>query len=345
MRIRYPRKRIVSTLVWHHASRSRTTRSSMQPDSRARSMIRSSSARKKIGFVAASSPRSWPSRLFATFQPPLTGPTTFSAGMRASVKNTSQNSASPVRVVIGLTSTPGVSIWHNRKVMPRCFGTVGSVRAKRKMPVPSIPRDVQVFCPLITHSCPSSSARSRMLARSEPDSGSEYPCTHTSSPEMILGIYRRFCSSVPQLTSVLPSILTVVVSDTRPSGTRALAISWASTTWSSLERPPPPYSTGQVMPIRPCSQSVRRQLIENASASSRSSVPSPCQPGGKLAARNSRTWARKASASGGKERSIVGQRLALVQSDPICGTTPVVWSRIPISCSRLRQSPNRRSSM
>ena len=135
--------------------------------------MRSNSARNRIGLVAASSPRSCPSRLVATAQPPFTSPTTFSIGMRASVKNTSQNSASPVSVVIGRTSTPGMSIGQRRKVMPRFFVASGSVRARRKIQLPSAPRDVQIFCPLITHSEPSRSARSRSPARSEPASGSE----------------------------------------------------------------------------------------------------------------------------------------------------------------------------
>ena len=76
---------MISTLVWHHASRSRMTGSSMRPMSRASCTMRSSSARKKIGLVAASSPRSRPSRLLATFQPSLIGPTVLATGTRASV--------------------------------------------------------------------------------------------------------------------------------------------------------------------------------------------------------------------------------------------------------------------
>ena len=40
------------------------------------------------------------------------------------------------------------------------------------MPVPSMPRDVQIFWPFTTHSSPSSTALTRTLARSEPASGS-----------------------------------------------------------------------------------------------------------------------------------------------------------------------------
>ena len=52
-------------------------------------------------------PRSNASVELATFQPLLTPPTTLSFGQRASVKNTSVNSAVPSGWVIPRTSTPG----------------------------------------------------------------------------------------------------------------------------------------------------------------------------------------------------------------------------------------------
>ena len=45
--------------------------------------------------------------VIATPHPLLTSPTTFSFGQRASVKNTSLNSESPVIILIGRTSMPG----------------------------------------------------------------------------------------------------------------------------------------------------------------------------------------------------------------------------------------------
>ncbi len=126
-----------------------------------------------MGASAASFPRSNPSSAFATRHPSLTSPTTWSRGVRASVKNTSLNSESPVIIRIGRTSTPGWSIGTSRKLMPRCLGAAGSVRARTKIQLARWPAEVQIFWPLITHSSPSRTARVCSEARSEPASGSE----------------------------------------------------------------------------------------------------------------------------------------------------------------------------
>lgn len=68
--------------------------------------------------------------------------------------------------------TPGVSIGTSRKLIPACFFTVLSVRARMKIQLASIPRVHQVFWPLITHSSPSSTASQRTAARSDPAPGS-----------------------------------------------------------------------------------------------------------------------------------------------------------------------------
>ena len=148
----------------------------------------------------------------ATAHPPCTGPTTLSSGMRAPSKKTSLKSLPPVSMRIGRTSTPGVSIGHSRNEMPRCLGAVGSVRASTKIQLARVANEVQIFCPSITQSSPSSTARVPRLARSEPAFGSEKPWHHVSSPERIRGRNRRFCSSVPHFSSVLPTIFTVTVS-------------------------------------------------------------------------------------------------------------------------------------
>jgi hypothetical protein len=108
----------------------------------------------------------------ATDQPSSTVPTTFAFGVRASVKKTSLNSASPVISRIGRTSMPGWSMGTRRNVMPLCFGADGFVRARTKIQLAVWADDVQIFWPLMTHSSPSSSARVPRLARSEPASGS-----------------------------------------------------------------------------------------------------------------------------------------------------------------------------
>ncbi len=105
--------------------------------------------------------------------------------------------------------------------MPRCLETVGSVRASTKIQLARVANDVQIFCPSITHSSPSSAARVLRPARSEPAFGSENPWHHVSSPERMRGRNRCFCSSVPHFRSVLPTIFTETVSLAGPSGTIA----------------------------------------------------------------------------------------------------------------------------
>ena len=83
--------------------------------------------------MVADVPRSKPSVVMATFQPLFTPPTTFSLGQRASVKNTSANSAAPSIWLIGRTSMPGWSIGHSRYEMPLCLDASGSVRQSTKM--------------------------------------------------------------------------------------------------------------------------------------------------------------------------------------------------------------------
>lgn len=69
-----------------------------------------------------------------------------------------------------------------KKVIPRCLGWSGSVRAN------SIPKsavsalEFQTFCPLTTHSLPSPSARVPTLARSEPEPGPLKSRHHESFP-------------------------------------------------------------------------------------------------------------------------------------------------------------------
>ncbi len=67
-------------------------------------------------------------------------------------------------------------------------------------------RDAQIFCPLSTHSAPSSLSTpvERMAARSEPALGSLQACAHTISLDAIVGRNRDFCSSVPTSMIVGP---------------------------------------------------------------------------------------------------------------------------------------------
>ena len=123
--------------------------------------------------AATDAPRSNPSSVMAVFQPLPTPPTTWSARAFASVKKNSQNSAWPVRVRIGRTRMPGWSIGSSSIEMPACLAAVGSVRARTKIQLAASPAVCQVFWPLTTHTSPTSSARVRSEARSDPASGSE----------------------------------------------------------------------------------------------------------------------------------------------------------------------------
>ncbi len=93
--------------------------------------------------------------------------------MRAPAKNTSLNSDVPVSWTMGRISMPGASMRISRNEMPLCLGASRSVRASTKHQSLQWASDVHTFCPSITHSSPSSTARVATLARSDPASGSE----------------------------------------------------------------------------------------------------------------------------------------------------------------------------
>jgi hypothetical protein len=58
--------------------------------------------------------------------------------------------------------------------------------------------EVHTFCPLMTKWSPSSVARVRRPARSEPASGSLMPSAAVTSARRMGTAHRRFCSSVPK---------------------------------------------------------------------------------------------------------------------------------------------------
>ena len=91
--------------------------------------------------------------------------------------------------------------------MPSRFLAVGSVRA---MHIPKSAKCAQVlhtFCPVMTHSSPSRSARAASDARSDPAPGSEKSWHQISTFFTIFGRKRAFCSSVPQAMIVGPARL------------------------------------------------------------------------------------------------------------------------------------------
>ena len=80
--------------------------------------------------------------------------------------------------------------------MPLRLGASGSVRASSRHQSACIPPLAHSFWPLTMYSSPSRRAVVRRLARSDPASGSEKPCTQIS-PSRIAGRCRLRCSSVP----------------------------------------------------------------------------------------------------------------------------------------------------
>ena len=149
-------------------------------------------------------------------------------------------------MAIGRIVMPGWSIGTSSIVIPRCRGAPGSLRTSMKIQFAVRASDVQIFWPSITHVSPSSRARVRSPARSDPAPGSEKPWHQRSSPLTMRGRNRRFCSSVPWRSSRLPIILIENTSFLPLAGTPALANSSARTTCCSRVRPAPPYSRGQL---------------------------------------------------------------------------------------------------
>ena len=84
----------------------------------------------------------------------------------------------------------------------------GSVRAIMNIQCAYCAPEVQIFCPLITKSSPSRTARVCSDARSDPEPGSLKPWHHCTSPERMRPRCSFFCSSLPWTISVGPTIET-----------------------------------------------------------------------------------------------------------------------------------------
>src|SRR5256885_2020816 len=93
--------------------------------------------------------------------------------------------------------------------MPLCFGASASVRHASQMKSARLAPLVNTLLPLTTYWSPSRTARVRSDAKSVPASGSVYPMAKFNSPCRIPGRNRCFCSSVPMLMSVGPTVFTV----------------------------------------------------------------------------------------------------------------------------------------
>jgi hypothetical protein len=82
------------------------------------------------------------------------------------------NEACPFICRSGRTSMPGCRIGSTKQVMPRCLGTLASVRASSS-PKSALAAPVdQTFCPVTSHPSATGSARVVSPARSEPAPGS-----------------------------------------------------------------------------------------------------------------------------------------------------------------------------
>ena len=213
-------------------------------------VVRASSSRRWTflrtrRWSAATPPRSYARVVIATFQPSFSGPNSASRGTRTSSKKISLNSRSPVIVTSGRTSTPGSVMSTSRHEMPACLGTSGSVRTSSSHQFARWPSVFHTFWPLMTKVSPSSTARVRSDARSDPALGSEKPWHQMSSPRSMLGRKVRFCSSVPHC--MIAGAMLEMPSGLSVPGAPARLISSANTTCSITLAPRPPYSSGHAM--------------------------------------------------------------------------------------------------
>ena len=92
--------------------------------------------------------------------------------------------------------------------MPACLVASGSVRASRMPKSAWWAPELQTFCPFTTHVPPSSTARVRSPARSEPAPGSLNSWHHISSPRSTASRWRSCCSGVPWAMRVGPIMFT-----------------------------------------------------------------------------------------------------------------------------------------
>ena len=112
------------------------------------------------------------------------------------------NIASPVSSRSGRTSMPSLRMSTMKHVMPSCFGTLGSVRA-RQMPQSAVAAIVvHTFWPVSNQPPSARDAFVANDARSDPAPGSLKSWHHWSSPRNVGGIHRSCCAGAPWATSV-----------------------------------------------------------------------------------------------------------------------------------------------
>jgi hypothetical protein len=92
---------------------------------------------------------------------------------------------------------PGCRIGSTKQVMPRCLGTLASVRASSS-PKSALAAPVdQTFCPVTSHPSATGSARVVSPARSEPAPGSLNSWHQVISPVTVRLMNRSRSASVP----------------------------------------------------------------------------------------------------------------------------------------------------
>ena len=104
--------------------------------------------------------------------------------------------------------------------MPLCFGASTSERAISSPHSQNWAPELQTFCPLMTHSSPSRSARQPRAARSEPAPGSENSWQQSISAARKAATNRSFCSAVPYSSTVGAIRPVVTLNDSWTGGTR-----------------------------------------------------------------------------------------------------------------------------
>ena len=99
-----------------------------------------------------------------------------------------------------------------------------------------------IFCPFTTHWSPTSSARQRMAATSEPAPGSESAKAPRHSPRAIFGSISLRFSSLKPAPMPLPRAMRLATL------IHARASSSVTSTYSKSPSPRPPYSCGMRIP-------------------------------------------------------------------------------------------------
>ncbi len=195
---------------------------------------------------------------------------------------------------MGRTVTPGARRSNIRYVRPWWgFGAAGSVRKRPKARSANAAREDHVFCPDSSQPPSVRTARDLSEARSEPASGSDQACAHTTAPLAIGGSTCARCSGVAYAKSVGASRL-MPFCETRP-GAPAAQYSSSKTSHRSRSAPRPPYSCGQ-------DTTDQRSACSRASHARCAAKPSAVSsegrgPAGTWRASQSRASARKASTS------------------------------------------------